>query len=211
MLCPSGDVSDEPPANCVNPPAATVLPSGEMATALILPSLPSPMGGRRIFSRFPFFISHTRTVLSCEPVTRKRFWASTPILPIFAVCIPVSMRSMGAVGGSAAWHALRHAQKKLKAANSTRVNTRGFFMVVSPLVNGFVCCCLNCDYNCLNSDSSDLSDYSDFSQALYCLNCDLSDFSDFSQALYCLNCDLSDLSDYSDFTHALIKFITIIR
>src|SRR5262245_43941219 len=76
-----------------------VVPSGESATPQILPSLPASMGGLRVRSRRPLASSHTRTVLSCDPVTRYRLAASMPIREIPAVCMPVSRPRNGSVGG----------------------------------------------------------------------------------------------------------------
>lgn len=92
MLCPCLLAS-------VQPPTAIRLPSGEMATALTFPSLPSPIGTRKTRSGLPLANSHTRTVLSSEPVTRYRLPASTPMGLMAEVCIPVSIRRTGSRDG----------------------------------------------------------------------------------------------------------------
>ena len=86
--------------NRVRPPQATVFPSGEMATETILPASPSSIGGLRILISLPVDNSHTRTVLSMEPVTKNLFCASIPILLMSPVCTPVSMRRIGSFGTS---------------------------------------------------------------------------------------------------------------
>jgi hypothetical protein len=79
----------------VHPAATTVSPSGAIATAKILPSFPSPSGGRRTCSSSPLARLHTRAVLSTDAVTRKRSCASTSMRQIGAVCMPASIRNTG--------------------------------------------------------------------------------------------------------------------
>jgi hypothetical protein len=83
------------PPLSVRPPQAIVFPSGEIATANIIPKGPSPIGGRKIFRSFPVEVSQSRTVLSVDPVTMNWVWASTPILDMIDECIPISMRRIG--------------------------------------------------------------------------------------------------------------------
>ena len=59
------------------------------------------MGGRRTLSNSPLARLHTRAVLSCDAVTRKRAWASTSMRRMGAVCMPASMRRKGVSGGCA--------------------------------------------------------------------------------------------------------------
>src|SRR5512136_445016 len=79
----------------VHPPQAIVFPLGEIATANIIPVGPSPIGGLKILTSLPAGTSQSRTVLSWEHVTINWFWASTAILVMIDVCIPISIRRMG--------------------------------------------------------------------------------------------------------------------
>jgi len=59
------------------------------------------MGGLRVFISLPVLNYHTFMVLSLEPVTRYLSALSMPILLIGAVCIHVSILSIGSFDGSA--------------------------------------------------------------------------------------------------------------
>src|SRR4030067_2435383 len=82
----------------VRPPQAIVFPSGETATANIIPIGPSPIGGLKILMGLPVESSQSGTVLSHDPVTINWFLASIPILLMNDVCIPISMRRKGSLG-----------------------------------------------------------------------------------------------------------------
>ncbi|MFO1266704.1 MAG: hypothetical protein U1F67_07970 [Rubrivivax sp.] len=86
----------------VQPPVATVRPSGDTATAKSCPSWPASMGTRSVVTRRASGICHTRTVLSSEAVTRRWRGASTATRRISVVCMPASTRSSGSVVGSRA-------------------------------------------------------------------------------------------------------------
>jgi hypothetical protein len=58
------------------------------------------IGSRRIRSSLPSGSDHTRTVLSSDAVTAKRFSASVSMRLIIAPCWPASIRSMGSVEGA---------------------------------------------------------------------------------------------------------------